>query len=122
MDGLAGAEFETAAGDAHALALAAGEMHLDAPALHVEEGLMAEGANVEIAAKLAIDAREQIEIEARGDALGVVVGGVEDRRILHQVDADDQGCAGTQHVGGVLHESGSVMRLKIADGRSRKES
>ena len=57
-----------------ALALEAGQMHLDARALAVEEGVMLEAAEVEVGAELAVDARQQIEIELRGDALLVVIG------------------------------------------------
>jgi hypothetical protein len=38
-------------------------MHLDSSALDIEEGLMAERIQVEIAAEFAIDARQQIEVE-----------------------------------------------------------
>ena len=69
----------------------AGEMHLDASALGIIERMVAEACEVEVAAELAIDAGQQIEVEPRGDAGGVVIGGVENRRLLHQIDADDHG-------------------------------
>ena len=55
-------------------------MHLDAVTLAIVEGVMAEAVEIEIGAELAVDAAQQIEIELRGDAGGVVIGGVEDRR------------------------------------------
>ena len=77
VDGLTGAEIETFAGHFHLLPLEAGEVHFDAVALTVVEGVMLEGFEVEGAAQFAIDAGQQIEIEFGGDAGLVVVGGVE---------------------------------------------
>ena len=82
VDGFAGAEFDCLAGDSHPLAFAAGEMHFDPMALDVVEGLVAKGTQIEVGAELAVDASEQIQVELRGDALGVVVGGIEPRRVL----------------------------------------
>ena len=65
VDRLAGAEFDRAAGHPHLLALLAGEMHLDAMALGIVEGVVAEAVEVEIAAELAVDARQQVEVERR---------------------------------------------------------
>ena len=61
----------------HLLPLRAGEMHFDTVSLAVVKGVVLEGLEIEIAAKLPIDAREQIEIEFRGNALGVVIGAIE---------------------------------------------
>ena len=83
---------------------------------------MLEGAKIEIGAELAIDARQQIEIEFRRDALGVVVGGVENLRILHQIDADHEQRARAQHAAGMAQEFARLVRLEIADGRARKEA
>ena len=80
MDGFAGAEIDGFAGHPHLLTLPAGEMHFDAVTLAIVKGVMLERVEVEIAAELAVDAREQVEIERGGDAGGVVVGGVEDSR------------------------------------------
>ena len=43
-------------------------MHLDARALAVVEGVVLEACEVEIAAELAVDARQQVEIELRRHA------------------------------------------------------
>src|SRR3954466_786453 len=74
VNSFAGTEVDALAADPHLLALQACQMHLDARALAVEEGVMLEAGEVEFAAKLAIDARQQIEIELGGDALAVVIG------------------------------------------------
>src|SRR5262245_66671699 len=84
--------------------------------------MMVKAREIEIAIELAIDAREQVEIELRRQAGRIIVSGVEDLRVLHQVDPDDQGGAASQHAPGVAQESAGLMRLEIADGRPGKES
>ena len=74
VDGLAGAEIDRLAVDAHLLPLGAGKMHFDAVVLAIVAGVMLERGEIEIGAEFAIDARQQIEIELRGHALGVVIG------------------------------------------------
>ena len=59
-------------------------------ALAIVEGVMLEQIEPEGAAKLTIDAREQIEIEFCGDAGGVVIGSVEYLDRFDQVDANDE--------------------------------
>ena len=83
---------------------------------------MLEGGKIEIGAELAIDARQQIEIEFRGHAFGIVVGGTENLGVLDQIDADDEDRARAQRVGGMAQEFRRFMRLEIADGRARKEA
>ena len=68
MDALAVGEAERAAGHAHALAGKAHEMHLDAARSLVVDRVMGEAVEIEIAAELAIDALEQIEVEGSGHA------------------------------------------------------
>ena len=51
---------------------------------------MLERGEIEIGAELAVDAGEQIEIELRGDAVGVVIGAIEDVGRLDEIDADDE--------------------------------
>jgi len=66
-------------------------MHLDAAAVGIVEGMVAETRKIEVAVEFAVDAREEVEIEPGRDAGFVVVGGVEDAAVLYQVDPDDQG-------------------------------
>ena len=83
---------------------------------------MLEGVEIEIGAELAIDARQQIEIEFRGDTLGIVVGAVENLRVLDQIDADHEQRARAQHVAGMAQKFARFVRLEIADGRAGKEA
>ena len=93
MDRLAGPEAHDAAAHRHLLLALAHEVHLDAAEGGVVERLVTERAQVEIGAELAIDAREEVQVELRGDALRVVVGGVQPRRILLEIDPDQEPAA-----------------------------
>src|ERR1700752_1937991 len=68
VNALARPEREVMAEHAHALRLAADQVHLDAMAVAVVDRAMHEAGGIEIAAELAVDALQHIEIEARGDA------------------------------------------------------
>ena len=80
MDGLAGTELDRLLAEPDLLPLGAGKMHFDAVTLVVVKGVVLEGSEIEIGAQLAVDPGEQIEIEFRGYAFGVVVGAVENVR------------------------------------------
>src|SRR5690242_21264875 len=73
MNAFAGAERKVMAEHAHALRLAADQVHLDAVAVAIIDRAVKEARDVEIAAELAVDALQHIEIEARGDAGGIVI-------------------------------------------------
>src|SRR5436190_10579792 len=62
VDRLAGAELAGDAAHSDLLPPGAGEVHLDAPALGVVEGVVLEGGEIEIGTELAIDASEQIQV------------------------------------------------------------
>src|SRR5450759_4966601 len=97
-------------------------MHFDAMTLAVVEGVMLETVELESGADLAIDAHQQIEIELGGDALGVVIGGVENVRRLDQIGADDQRRARPKNMRGIAQELRRLKRLEIADGGAREKS
>ena len=84
--------------------LVAGEVHLDPMPFAVVEGVMLEGGKIEIGAQFAIDAGEQIEIEFRGDAFGIVIGAVENIGRPFQIDADNQHRAGAEYAAGTAQE------------------
>lgn len=85
---------EACSADTHTLIGAADEMHLDAARVRIVKGVVPEAIETEIACQLAVDARQKIEVERRGDACAVVVGGVQDRGILLEVGAQQQSAAG----------------------------
>ncbi len=83
---------------------------------------MLERGQIEIRAEFAIDARQQIEIEFRGHARGIIIGGTEDLGVLDQIDADDEDRAGAQHGAGMAQKFRRLMRFEIADGRAREKA
>ena len=97
-------------------------MHLDAMPLAVVDRAMGEGGQIEIAAEFAVDAHQHIEVEARGDAGGIVIGVVEHALVLFEIDADDHLRAVAKNVAGAAQEGASLMRLEIAERRARKKS
>src|SRR5262245_52643960 len=121
VDALAGAEVEGAAQDAHHLPAQAPEVHLDTALARVVDRLVLEGADVEGAGQLAVDAVEQIEVERRGDAARVVVGHVKPARVLFEVHADDQVSVGRQAVAERLQKAHGLGGGEIADGRAWEE-
>ena len=122
MDGLAGCELDDVTGNVDGLPPPAHEMHLDATALTVVERPMAERVNIEVSRELAIDTREQVEVELRRYARGIVIGRVENVGVLDEIDANDKGCACAQHAPGMAQERCRILRLEVADGRAREKA
>ena len=118
MDRFAAIEREAVVADVDRVRLARDEMHLDAPGHRVVEGVVAEPVQVEVAAELAVDARQQVQIERRSHALGVVIGGVQDVRVFLQIDADQHGAARTDLAARHLEEGLRLIPPQIADGRA----
>src|SRR5262249_23190122 len=87
LDEVAAREAEAAAerGDPHVAVAPAHEADLDATAVVDDARAVAPIAEFERAAQLAVDPREQVLVEARGDALRVVVRAPERLRVLAQV-------------------------------------
>src|SRR5262249_12917460 len=77
MDGFTGTEVDGLSRHLDPLALEAGEMHFDAMTLAVVKSVMLKGVEVECAAELTINSRQQIEIELCGHALGVIISCIE---------------------------------------------
>ena len=66
------------------------QAHLDPLALAVEEGDVLEGVDVEVGVELAVDDAQDVAVELGRHAGAVVVGGLEHRRVLDQVGAQQQ--------------------------------
>ena len=60
---------------------------------------MAEGREVEIGGELAVDPREQVQVERGALAAAIVVGGPDDRFVLVEVEADQEPAAGADERG-----------------------
>src|SRR5712671_7298509 len=91
-------------------------MHLDAALFAVVARAMTEGGWVELAAKLVIDAREQVEVEGCRNAGMVVVGGGEYVRVFDEIDADHEQRAGPEYRGGLAQQRVGLVRFEVADG------
>ncbi|OIQ65246.1 hypothetical protein GALL_531990 [mine drainage metagenome] len=65
---------------------------------------------------------EHIEIEARGDARGIVIGVIQYALVLLEIDADHHPRASSQDTTGAAQEGASLVRLEISKRRPRKKS
>src|SRR5712671_7139682 len=91
-------------------------MHLDTALFGVVARAMAESGRVELAAKLVIDAHEQVEVEGRGHAGMVVIGGGEDVRVFDQIDADHEQRAGAKYRGSLAQQRVGLVWFEVSDG------
>ena len=121
VDGLARGEGDALVCDADGLRLQADEVHLDARRLGIEEGPMGEGVEIEFSTEFVPHPHEQVAVESRRHPGRVVIGGVEHRLLLHEIDADDQGRADTEHPPEMGKQPRRLRRLEIADGRAGEE-
>src|SRR5215218_1955994 len=108
--------------DAYGLRLLGDQVHLDAMALAIVNRAVHEGGNVEIAAELAVDADQNVEIESRGNAGGVVIGVVNHPLVLLEVDADDHLRTPSKNLAGAAQEGARFLRPESAQRRPRKEA
>src|SRR5579864_7977537 len=104
MDGFALAEVDAGTVQMDLLWLCADQMHFDAALRGVEEGAMLERRKVEIGSELAIDPRQQVQIEFRRHAGGIVIGVMQDRVILDQIDADQKQRARAERLAGMAQK------------------
>ena len=87
-DVLARAKTNRDSGNGYELWPAAHEPHLDASLFRVVDGVMLESVEVEVGIELAVQPREQIQIERSGDAPAVVVRRTQDGAVVTQIDAE----------------------------------
>ncbi len=88
----------------------------------VIDRVMGEAVDIDIGAKLALDAVKQIEIEGGGNAAGIVIGRDQDRRILLQIDADQERTVLAEQPRRVGEKRARLVMAEIADGRAGEES
>ncbi len=98
------------------------QVHFDAALVFVPARFMLEVAQLEIAAQLAIDAPQQIEIERAGDADGVVIGHQHAVAVLYQVRADAAACRRAASARRrSRRNSERASALEIADGAAQEQ-
>ena len=105
--------------DAHALIDVGAEEHLDPLVLGVPARDVRESRRVEVAAELAVDHVQHVAVELRCDAARVVVRGLEPRRVLDEVGAEQERLAGPEQPVQVCEERRALLAGEVADARSR---
>ena len=118
---LAGLELdrEIAAGDAHLTGPLADEVHLDAPLFLSVDGPMGKISYRKISAEFSVDPRQQVEVEAGRHTGGVIVGSLENPRILAQVDPQQEAILRPERLGDAPQEAGRRLPVEISHGRSQ---
>lgn len=101
-DHLAFGEGDEFASEGKGLVVAAGDAYFDAALFVVPEDGEVEGVGVEVGVGLSVEAFEEVESEGFGDALGVVIGGDDDRGVFAEVDADEELPARAEEAGDVV--------------------
>ena len=81
----------------------------------VVAGDVLEGVEVEVGAELAVEDLEHVLVELGGDALGVVVGGLQPGRVLDQVGAEQEVVAGEHQRRDPAHEGAALVGVEVAD-------
>src|SRR5690348_3892756 len=118
VDPLALGEAEAPSRHGHDLVRAAANEDLDLAGLGVVMRVMRETREVEVAAKLAIDPLEEVEVEGRGHAARIVIGRIDDLWILLQIDADQHRPVLSDDAAAAREELDRERRLQIADSRA----
>ena len=88
VDGLALLHCEALARDLESDVPRGNEMHLDARQIVVPARFVGKGIGGHGSAEFAVDPGDEVQVERRGDAGGIVIGGFEDGAVLDQVHAD----------------------------------
>ena len=96
------------------------QVHLDPLLVLVPLGHVGEAVGREVAVELAVEDVEDVAVELGGDAGGVVVGGDEAGRVLHEVGAEEEPVARRHLVGELLEELGARGRHEVADGAAEE--
>ena len=96
-------------------------MHLHAPLFRVPARLVIEILQIEFRVEISIQAAEQIQVERRGHAERVVVGGDQGGSGLHEVGAEEESVAGAQPSPDLAKKFARLRGLEVSDRASEKE-
>ncbi len=114
-------DFDPQRCDRHRLDAAALEMHLDPPFLPIAEDPVAEGLEIEPPIQLAVDPRQQVEVERRRHPQRIVVGGEQDALGFLEVRPEEKTLTRIQQVSHVAHQGEPLPRIQVADGGAEEE-
>src|SRR6266851_1881798 len=107
--------------DSHSLFACAPDINFYAPCRFIVERAMRKGAQVKLATKLPIDARQHIQIESGRHPERVVVGSFQHGLVLFQIRAQQKRVAFVKHPTQRPQKLQSFIRVKVADVRTKKE-
>ena len=107
--------------DANRLLLAADEMHLDPASLFIQKRAVLELGQIEVTAELAIDPGQQIQIEGRSHAEGVVIGRFDDPFRLLQIRPQQHRISSDQNPPDIAKHFCGRVEIEIANARSEKQ-
>ncbi len=82
---------------------------------------MREVLKVEVPAELAVDARQEVEVEPGGDARGIVVGALEDPPVLAEIDPDQEPVRSAQHLTHPAKKLRCLVAMEVADVRAQPQ-
>src|SRR6266571_8563821 len=112
---------ESLAGDRRGLVGKALQVELHPAILRAVEGQVLEPGDSDIAAELAIDPLQEVEVEGGVEPGPVVVGAIEDGALLLEVDPDQHLPFGPEQLGAMREKPDDRLRLEIADRRAREK-
>src|SRR5580692_12728935 len=117
MDRLAGVEANAKVElfDRDVLSHGAHQVHLDARRDVVPSRDVPKSVEIEAASELAVDPREKVLVERRGDAGGIVVGGQEQIHALSQIGAKQERGPGPEGFAKAAQKSRRFAVLQVAD-------
>uniref|UniRef100_A0A0N4Z3F5 DUF4157 domain-containing protein n=1 Tax=Parastrongyloides trichosuri TaxID=131310 RepID=A0A0N4Z3F5_PARTI len=86
------------------------QVHLHARLGLVPDRPMGEGVQIEVRPQVAVGPRQHVQVEAGGHALRVVIGWDQDRRLLDQIDAQNEQGVRPQHLARVAQQGLGGLR------------
>ena len=107
--------------DPRLLTRRADQIHSDAPKRRIVASVVMKPGQIKTGAKLPVGPRQQVFVERRREPNRVIVGGVQDRGVLDEIDAHEQAPA-AELPSGVAQKSQGSLGSEIADGRAGKKS
>ena len=96
-------------------------MHLDPPIAAVPHRLVRPVHEVEVPEQLAVDARQEVLVERRGDPHRIVVGTHDQRLGLDQVGRQEQAVVGLELGAHAAQERLARRAVEVADGRAEDQ-
>src|SRR3712207_4848915 len=121
MNALARSEGKGSFKQVNRLRSAAHEMHFDPALLGLVKRSMRESRKIEIGSQFAIGPSQQIKIEVRRHASGIVIGGLEPGAVLDEIDSDDERGSRAEDAGGEPKKIPCCLRVEISEGEAGEE-